>query len=73
MKLLPENLFRFACRRALSLLTAASLLIVSSGLAAPASSNLRAAPDQRTALDKYVAAPDTNYTYSLASTIPGEG
>ena len=31
------------------------------------------ASDQRTALDRYVAAPDTNYTWHLVKTIPGQG
>ena len=30
-------------------------------------------PDDRTALDRYVAAPDTNYAYSLVQTAPGKG
>jgi len=29
--------------------------------------------DERTALDAYVAAPDTNYTFQLVKTIPGQG
>src|SRR2546427_5504395 len=29
--------------------------------------------DERTALDAYVAAPDTNYTFQLIKTIPGKG
>ena len=29
--------------------------------------------DGRTALDKYIAAPDTNYTFSLVQSIPGKG
>src|SRR5436190_1291727 len=29
--------------------------------------------DERTALDAYVAAPDTNYTFQLVKTIPGKG
>lgn len=32
-----------------------------------------AAADNRTALDKYIAAPDTNYTYRLVEAIPGKG
>jgi len=31
------------------------------------------APEQRTALDAYVAAPDMNYSYHLVSTVPGKG
>ncbi len=30
-------------------------------------------PDSRTALDRYVAAPDTNYSYTLVQSIPGKG
>lgn len=29
--------------------------------------------DERTALDDYIAAPDTNYAYHLIATVPGEG
>lgn len=29
-------------------------------------------PDDRTALDRYVAAPDTNYNFSLVQTVPGK-
>lgn len=32
-----------------------------------------AASEQQTALDRYVAAPDTNYTYRLVRTIPSDG
>jgi PhoPQ-activated pathogenicity-related protein len=32
-----------------------------------------AAADHLTALDRYVAAPDTNYTFSVVATIPGKG
>ncbi len=31
------------------------------------------APDDRTALDEYIAAPDTNYTYKVVARIPGQG
>jgi PhoPQ-activated pathogenicity-related protein len=31
------------------------------------------AADRQTALDRYVAAPDTNYNYRLVNTIPGDG
>src|SRR5687768_4243556 len=34
---------------------------------------ISASADQHTALDRYVAAPDTNYTYRLINTIPGDG
>ncbi|MEO6182855.1 MAG: PhoPQ-activated protein PqaA family protein, partial [Verrucomicrobiota bacterium] len=30
------------------------------------------APDERTALDEYIAAPDTNYTYRVVKTVPGK-
>ena len=30
-------------------------------------------PDGRTALDRYVAAPDTNYSFTLVQSIPGKG
>ncbi len=33
----------------------------------------RTAVGERTALDRYVHAPDTNYAYRVASTIPGDG
>src|SRR3954468_5765683 len=33
----------------------------------------RTAVGERTALDRYVHAPDTNYSYRVASTIEGEG
>ncbi len=36
-----------------------------------ASANLRASPNERTPLDSYVAAPDTNYGYSLVNTVRG--
>ncbi len=35
--------------------------------------SLLAVADDRTALDRYVAAPDTNYSYHLVNTIPGDG
>src|SRR5437763_9713921 len=31
------------------------------------------AGDEQTALDRYVAAPDTNYAFHLVRTIPGKG
>ena len=33
----------------------------------------RTQADEQTALDRYVAAPDTNYSYRIVNTIPGEG
>ena len=50
---------------------AAALLCVSTQ-AQPASIDRTKAGD-RTALDRYVAAPDTNYNYRLVNTIPDEG
>ena len=35
--------------------------------------SVRPAPAAETALDRYVAAPDTNYTYQLVNTVPGKG
>lgn len=54
------------------LLAAALLCWVAANLhAAPASD--RTAVGARTALDRYVKAPDTNYSFRLASTIKGDG
>jgi len=35
--------------------------------------NASASTDRITALDRYVAAPDTNYNYRLVNTLPGDG
>ena len=44
------------------------------GASTPATSATAAkAADVRTALDEYIAAPDTNYVYHLVATVPGEG
>lgn len=54
------------------LLAGASLCWVAASLhAAPATD--RTAVGARTALDRYVKAPDTNYSFRLASTVKGEG
>jgi PhoPQ-activated pathogenicity-related protein len=44
-----------------------------SGATKPAQSAAKAVQDERTALDEYVAAPDTNYTYRLVASVPGNG
>src|SRR5688572_16162750 len=54
------------------LLAAASLCWVAANLhAAPVAD--RTALGDRTALDRYVKAPDTNYSFHLATTIKGDG
>lgn len=56
-----------------------STCVLLSTLAAPALTQAAPAPfaraqgADRTALDEYVAKPDTNYNYKVAATIPGEG
>lgn len=56
-------------RQRLGFLLLVSLVMAGSPVVA------RAADQQvdRTALDRYVAAPDTNYTYSLIKAVPGKG
>ena len=52
------------------------ILLLCSGLVvgnAPAATADRTKLTERTALDRYVAAPDTNYSFKLVSTVPGEG
>jgi PhoPQ-activated pathogenicity-related protein len=52
----------------------ASLAFVSLATAGPAASIVdRTQAGERTALDRYIAKPDTNYSWRLASTIKGEG
>ncbi len=41
--------------------------------AAPVGARAAVNESDRTALDRYVAAPDTNYNYSLVKTVPGKG
>jgi len=50
---------------------AAALFLSISGLTAASGGRTRLTPP--TALDRYVSAPDTNYTWRLASTIKGDG
>ena len=45
--------------------------LLATTLPASAEFSPRALPGERTALDEYVAAPDTNYSYHLVNTIPG--
>ena len=52
------------------ILSSAILLAALTGRSAPLD---RTAIGERTALDRYVQAPDTNYSFRLASTIKGEG
>src|SRR6266542_2930347 len=52
--------------------SAAALLLTLAGAAAAASSD-RTQIGERTALDRYVKAPDTNYSFRLAGTTRGEG
>jgi PhoPQ-activated pathogenicity-related protein len=73
MKFHPTIQARVPSLRSVLFLAAGWCLIAGTALAQPAAANLRASSDQRTALDKYVAAPDANYAYHLANTIPGEG
>jgi len=49
------------------------LLVVGLALAGCAHSDHHSAANEQTALDKYVAKPDPNYSYRLANTIKGEG
>jgi PhoPQ-activated pathogenicity-related protein len=52
-------------------LTAAALLSAAAALASSPEERIRQSP--ATALDRYVAAADTNYTWRLVNTIKGEG
>ncbi len=52
--------------------SAAALLLTLAGAVAAASSD-RTQIGERTALDRYVKAPDTNYSFRLAGTTRGEG
>ncbi len=67
-------------RRTLALLCALALSIGATGCSKADNSSLPAktndskpAPQTTTALDRYVAAPDTNYSYRLVQTVPGQG
>src|SRR5664279_627069 len=67
------------CRRALWLVLAGSFLVGCSGAEREGTpgpkTNAGSQPvqDERTALDNYVAATDTNYSYRLVTTLPGKG
>src|SRR5213593_3165409 len=52
-------------------LSLALLLLLASQILSATSDRTAVGP--RTALDRYVQAPDTNYSYRLASTIKGDG
>src|SRR5262249_34196198 len=52
-------------------LTLLALLFLLTAKAAPQPKS--AAANSRTALDDYVAAPDTNYSFSVVNSIPGKG
>src|SRR5213593_636843 len=73
MKLHFSNQVRIPSFRSVFLLAAGLSFVADTGQAQPTAANLRAASDQRTALDKYVGAPDSNYAYHLVNTIPGDG
>src|SRR5438874_8692865 len=60
---------RLSMRSALSFTVALFL----SAVTLLASSADRTRLSSQTALDRYIAAPDTNYTWHLANTIRGEG
>src|SRR5262245_7027487 len=49
------------------------LLLILTGSAVDGASSDRVQAGPRTALDRYVNAMDTNYSFRLAKTIPGEG
>src|SRR2546426_642995 len=55
-----------------SVLSAVALLLAAIGTGIAASAD-RTQLGDRTALDRYVKAPDTNYSFRLANTIKGEG
>src|SRR5882724_1263325 len=59
----------FSARFAFTFIAAISLW----GAALLASSDDRTRLSPQTALDRYVARPDTNYTWRLVKTIPGDG
>lgn len=48
-------------------------LILAAWAACPAAPADRTLTGDRTALDRYIAQPDTNYTWRVAKTIPGDG
>src|SRR5205814_1310652 len=73
MKFHSSNHVHIPSLRSVLLLAAGLFLVAGTGRAQPTAANLRAVPEQRTALDKYVAAPDANYSYHLVNTIPGPG
>jgi PhoPQ-activated pathogenicity-related protein len=57
-----------------ALVFAACSKVEDPGASTPATPVVATKPaDERTALDDYIAAPDTNYAYSLVATVPGEG
>ena len=66
-------------RRALWLVLAGSFLVGCSGVEGEGTpgpktkAGSQQARDERTALDIYVAAPDTNYNYRLVTTVPAKG
>ncbi len=49
------------------------MLLLAAGMLLTACTHLDPRADEPTALDKYVAATDPNYSYRLINTIPGEG
>jgi PhoPQ-activated pathogenicity-related protein len=49
------------------------MLLLAAGMLLTACAHLDPRVDEPTALDKYVAAADPNYSYRLINTIPGEG
>lgn len=73
-----RNRFRTASRPFVSLAVAASLLVAAAGchndVAKPKSPGaLPEGQDRRTALDDYVAKPDTNYSFRLVASVAGKG
>lgn len=61
------------CRAAVSLVLVLTAVFAARPAPSRAQAPALAPPAPKTALDRYVAAPDPAYTYSLAGTIPGDG
>jgi PhoPQ-activated pathogenicity-related protein len=59
--------------RALTSPALAAVVLFSSLLTAAPSVPVPPAPDQETALDRYIAKPDSSYSWKLVNTISGEG
>lgn len=69
----PRAARRFATAAFLTLVLAGCSKVDNTPKPKPEAVPQSPADDGRTALDRYVAAPDSNYTFSVTQTIPGKG